>query len=243
MKMEIIGPFLLTLLAGFSTMIGCLLTFIKTVRVGEVVVLFLTFSMGIMISLSIFDLIPNSIPFILNKYGLYYGIAISILIFMLGYLTIDIINRFIKLKDNNLYRIGILSMISLMIHNFPEGILVFMSAYSNFKLGIKLCISIMLHNIPEGISISIPIYYSGQSRGMAIKMTLLSSIAEPLGALLSFLFIRRGVSISFIMLFVSGLMISLSLNDILKEILHYNNIKNMIIGFIVSISLSLLLFS
>ena len=222
-------------------MIGSLFVFMNTKRVGDVIVLFLSFSMGIMISISIFDLIPSSILNIISSYGLYYGIIISILIFLLGYLTIDMINKLINI-NNNLYRIGILSMISLMIHNFPEGILVFMSAYSNFKLGIKMCISIMLHNIPEGISISLPIYYSGKSRGEALKMTLLSSIAEPLGALLSFLFFRRGVPTAGIMLFVSGLMISLSINDIYKELIQYNNKKYMIIGLIISVSLSLLLF-
>jgi len=244
MNNDFIIPFILSLISGLSTLIGSIFIFIKTNRIGDIITISLSFSMGIMIILSIFDLIPSSFINIINYYGIIYGLIISFLSFLLGYLTIFIINFKENKSKNNLYRIGMLSMISLIIHNIPEGIIVFMSSYHNIKIGINVCISIMLHNIPEGISIALPLYYSGESRGSVVKKVLLSGIIEPLGALLSYIFLKDYISpiiISYLLLFVSGLMISLSINDIYKEIKKYNNIKNMILGIILSIVLSIII--
>lgn len=226
---------LLSLIAGLSTVIGSLLIFIKIKRIGEFITFSLSFSIGIMTLISIFDLIPSSVPIIINKYYYLYGIPICILTFLLGYLSISKINKKIDKSNNksSLYRIGIVSMISLMLHNFPEGMAVFMGAYTNISIGIKLCIAIMLHNIPEGIAIAVPLYYSGVGKRKTFLYTLFSGLTEPLGALLTYLLFKNYINdifLSFVLLFVAGLMISLSINDMLKEALSYNKTKYIYIG-------------
>lgn len=224
-------------------MIGLLAILFKIKKVGEYITFFLSLSMTIMILISIFDLIIKSLNIMILKYDCFYGIIISIIVFLLGYQTVYFISNKIK-TENDLYKIGVLNMISLILHNFPEGIAVFISAYNNIKIGIKLCLAIIIHNIPEGMIISVPLYYGGQSRGRVILYTLLSSLAEPFGALLSYIFLRRIITnnlIAFILLFVSGIMISLSVNDILKEIINYNKKKYMIIGIITGIIISILI--
>ena len=242
MKMEIIGPLLLSLIAGLSTMIGGILIFFKIKNINNFIVISLSFSISIMILISLFDLIPNGLSIILNNYGFLFGIIIAILTFLLGYLTIFILLDKIK-SESSLYKIGILSMIALMLHNFPEGIAVFMSSYVNIKIGFKLFLAIVLHNIPEGISIAVPLYFSGKSRGVSLKYTFISGIAEPIGALITYLFLRNHINnliISFILLFVSGLMVSLSFNEIYKEIKNYN-INYSLIGYIIGIILFIIL--
>ena len=95
----------------------------------------------------------------------------------------------------------------------------------------------MMHNIPEGIAIAVPIYYATNSKYKAIKNTLISGLSEPLGALLAYLFLYRFISdtmISIILLFVAGIMISISINDIFEEARNYSN-KYTIIGFVVGL--------
>lgn len=232
-------PLLLSLIAGLSTVIGSLLIFIKIKRIGEFITFSLSFSIGIMTLISIFDLIPSSVPIIINKYYYLYGIPICILTFLLGYLSISKINKKIDKSNNksSLYKIGIVSMISLMLHNFPEGMAVFMGAYTNISIGIKLCIAIMLHNIPEGIAIAVPLYYSGVGKRKTFLYTLFSELTEPLGALLTYLLFKNYINdifLSFVLLFVAGLMISLSINDMLKEALSYNKTKYIYIGILSS---------
>ena len=230
---------ILSLISGLSTIIGSIFIFIKYKRVGELINFFLSFSIGIMIMISLFELMPSSIPIIMNKYS-YLGVILIIQTFVLGYLTVFMINKYLD-NENSLYRIGIISFITLVMHNIPEGIIVYMSTFTNSKLCFKLVLSIILHNIPEGILISLPLYYSKKSRGYALLMTLISGLSEFVGALLSYMFFGRGISdslLSFILLFVSGLMISLSLNEILKQI-KYN--KYMLYGSILSIGVVLLI--
>ena len=101
----------------------------------------------------------------------------------------------------------------------------------------------MLHNIPEGISIAVPIYYATGSKKKAIKMTFLSGIAEPLGALLACTFLRNYISselIGFILLFVGGIMITLAIEELLPKAISYHQEKYLIFGGIIGIIMLLI---
>lgn len=242
MNMEIIGPLILALISGFSTMVGIIPIYFKVKRVEELISFSLSLSYFILLSISIFDLLPSSLPVVIKGYGLFKGILISLFFFLLGYLIIYFMKS--KKEDSSLHKIGIISMISLILHNIPEGIIVFMSSFKSIRIGIKTFIAIVFHNVPEGLLISIPLYYSKESRGNVIKKVFIASISEPLGALLSYLFLSRLINdyiISYMLLFVAGLMISLCFNEIYKELLKYNK-RYIFYGFIASmIFLSFLL--
>ena len=109
-----------------------------------------------------------------------------------------------------------------------EGIATFMSAYQDMNLGMKLAIAITLHNIPDGISIAVPIYYATKSKKKAIFRTFLSGLAEPFGALLAYLFLSQFITdvlIGFVLLFVAGIMITLSIQKLFPEALKYQENK------------------
>ena len=131
-------------------------------------------------------------------------------------------------------------MIVLIFHNLPEGIATFVSSYHDINLGLKLGLAIMLHNIPEGISIAIPICYSTKSKIKAFRATLISGLSEPLGALLAFIFFKNYVNdlmISFILIIVAGIMITLSIQEMLPASLKYNENKYIYLGFFIGLLL------
>lgn len=242
MKMEIIGPLILTIISGFATLLGTIIIFFKIKRVEGIIVFCLSFSMIILLFIAFYSLIPNSYTNLINNYGIIYGTIISFLLIMLGIISIYILNDKID-SNNNLYKIGLVSTLSLILHNIPEGIIVYMSAYNNIKIGYKLVLAIIMHNIPEGMLIAIPLYYAGQSRGEVLKYSLIAALSEPLGALLSLLVLKDHINmltISFISLFVSGLMICLSINDVFKEIKNYKENKYKYLGIILAIIFSIL---
>ncbi len=241
--MKIVYPLLISTIAGLSTILGSFLVFlhIKKNNIQSFIAFCLSFSLGVMISVSITDLIPNSYFTIIKRFNFLIGTIIAIICFLIGYYLTNKLNKSIeknkKKKDSsNLYRIGILSMLALMLHNFPEGIATFMSAYEDLNLGITLGIAIMMHNIPEGIAIAIPIYYATNSKAKAIKHTLISGLSEPLGAIIAYLFLSKYISmitISYVLLFVAGIMITLSINELLKEALSYKKDKMVLLGILV----------
>lgn len=245
--MEIIGPLLVSTIAGFSTVIGAFVVFFKisAEKQTKFIAFCLSFSLAIMIGISLTDLIPNSLDVLLHTNG-YYGILLSILTFITGIFSIKIlIHKVEKVKNetNSLYKLGILNMIALMLHNFPEGMATFLSSYQNMAVGIHLGIAILLHNIPEGISIAVPIYYATNSKKAALKKTFLSGFAEPIGAILAFFLFKDFITselISMILLFVAGIMITISIEEIYPETLKYKENKMVFSGFMMGLLLLLL---
>ncbi len=242
--MEIIGPLLVSTIAGLSTVLGAFIVFLKVKEENRAkfITFCLSFSLMIMIGISITDLIPNSLS-VLLKENLKKGIVLAVLAIVTGIVGIKLlINKIEKAKTNcnSLYTLGILNMIALMLHNFPEGVATFLSSMQDMNMGIHLGLAIMLHNIPEGISIAVPIYYSTKSKKEALKKTFLSGFAEPLGAILAFVLFKNYITdslISIVLLFVAGIMITISIEEILPETLKYKENSYIIKGFLAGIIL------
>lgn len=58
---------------------------------------------------------------------------------------------------------GIITAVGISLHNFPEGIAVFLGSLKGLRVGISLALAIALHNIPEGIAVALPVYYATES--------------------------------------------------------------------------------
>lgn len=234
--MKILIPILFSFLASFGTIIGSLLVFIPNIDKKSNISLILAFSGTIMILISVIDLLPNSIITILNSFNILISLLIIIISFLLGYLIINYLDKKME-EEGSILKLGILSLVALMIHNFPEGIVTFLSGVTNIKLGLKLSLAIMFHNIPEGICIALPIYLGTKSFKKAFKSTLISCLAEPIGAILAYIFLYKYINdimISVILIFTAGIMITLSINSIYKESLKFNKRKYFIYGVLLS---------
>lgn len=231
------SPFILCILAGFSTLIGTLFIYIKYNK-EKIIKYSLAFASGVMLSVSIIDLIPESIH-LLSKTLTKEKIFIYLLFFtIIGLLIPFIIDKLLEKNDNDLYRVGVLSMLAIIIHNIPEGIATFLSATTNIKLGISLAISIALHNIPEGISIAIPIYYGTKNKRKAFTMTLVSALSEPFGAILAFLILKPIITdqiMGVILAIITGIMINISLIELLPKSLNYKEKEKTLVFFIIGI--------
>lgn len=45
---------------------------------------------------------------------------------------------------------GLITALGIALHNFPEGVSVFLAAMKSTTTGFNLAVAIALHNIPEG---------------------------------------------------------------------------------------------
>ena len=237
-----IYAFIISSLAGLSTLIGFLFIFIKPKKVNKFISISLSFSAIVMILISIFDLIPESFFNLFFNYKIF-GLIISIISFFIGIVLIKFSNKLLdnlKEKGSSLYKLGIISAIVLMIHNIPEGVITFLTTGNDLGLGIKIALAITLHNIPEGICIAVPIYYSTKSIWKAFKTTLISGLSEPFGALLAYLFLSKFITttiLNIIFIVVAGIMITLAIDEIIKESIKYSEKNNsyIYIGLIIGI--------
>ena len=195
----------------------------------------LSFASGVMFTLSIFELIPESFKSLIKTYKLFPACIIFLIGINIGIIISLILDKKIKLNNNSLYKVGIITMIAIIIHNIPEGIITYIVTKYSIKSGIDIALAIALHNIPEGISIAMPIYYSTRSKNKAFLYTLVSAMAEPFGALIAHIFFRNISIIYIIGIFyaiIAGLMIYISIFELLEEAISNNNKIKTIIFFI-----------
>ena len=238
--MEIIGALLVSTIAGLSTILGSFVIFFKwkEQNINKFITASLSFSLAIMIGISITDLIPESTYILISNYKIGKGILISLISFIIGIILVKYLHKLMNKTEakNDLYKLGILNMLALILHNFPEGIATFMSSYKDIELGLKLSLAIAFHNIPEGISIAVPIYYATRSKKNAIFKTFLSGIAEPIGAIIAYIFLSKYITdelISMILLLVGGIMITLAIEVIFPKAKKYNFNKYLYLGLLI----------
>lgn len=215
-------PLLLSLLAGLSTGIGGLIALCIRDYKKSHLCFSLGLSAGVMIYISLVELLPEAIG---NIGGISANIGFFIGIFFIALLDYAIPHNYIQeeahqnsSKQSNLSRTGLLTALGIAIHNLPEGLLVLGAALANPRLGITLALAIALHNIPEGISISIPIYYATKSRAKAFFYSLLSGLAEPLGALIGGLLLYQYLNqtvVGYLLSFAAGVMVFISFDELL----------------------------
>jgi ZIP family zinc transporter len=154
-------------------------------------------------------------------------------------------------SKRSLLRMGIFSALAIAIHNFPEGLATFMAMLSSPSLGISIAIAIAIHNIPEGIAVSVPIFYATGDKKKALKYSFLSGLSEPIGAIVGYfllvlIFGQSDAMLGIIFAAVSGIMVYISLDELLPTAEKYGKHHVAIIGVIVGMMVmatSLVLFA
>jgi len=214
-------PILLTVIAGISTGIGGLIA----ISIKDLKKSYLKFSLGlsagVMIYVSFVELLSSAIKnigFFKSNLAFFSGMAVIMIIDFL--IPHDYIEEHIKTSPQNkkIMTAGVLTAIGIAIHNFPEGIAVLVSTLGNVNLGISVAFAITIHNIPEGIAVAMPVFYATKSRKKAFWYSLLSGIAEPIGAIIGIVILMPFISpliLSLSFAFVAGIMIFISFDELL----------------------------
>ena len=258
--------FLLTLLAGLSTGIGSCIAFICRHTNRKFLSVSLGFSAGVMIYVSLIELYPESLEALTAQLGSRLGSWAAAAAFFGGMLVIAIIDKCIPAAENphevksmeqadpsmpqpsRLMRMGLITALSIAIHNFPEGLAAFISALQASSVAIPIVVAIAIHNIPEGIAVSVPIYQATGSRKKAFCYSFLSGLAEPFGALLGWLVLQpilNGTVMGILYGGVAGIMVFISFDELLPAAREYGEHHLSLYGLISGMAVmafSLLLF-
>ena len=143
-----------------------------------------------------------------------------------------------------------MTALGISLHNLPEGLVVFNATVvgvcklpppSSFSLaylfqyltqctgrGLVVALAIAIHNIPEGIAVALPLYYSTRSKWEAMKWCLLSSICEPVAAILFGVFFHAYLTerlMAIMNAVVAGIMIILCVFELIPSALQFTSTK------------------
>ena len=168
-------PLILTILAGAATFIGAFLGVLGQKPSNRLLAFSLGFAAGIMLLISLMEMLPAA----LAAEGMSPVLGYGMFIFgLLGYFGLDrmlphahpqdLMQKSVQPLPKSIKRTAILLTLGISLHNFPEGIATFVTASSNLELGFGIALAVALHNIPEGLAVAGPVYAATGSKRTAI---------------------------------------------------------------------------
>ena len=170
-----------------SGIIGCIVGTAGTVLGGVVAMLigkrlseprpFMAFAGGMMIAVVFFDMFIES-----AKVG---GIPVMCGGAMAGGVLFALVYPLIShKKEHTLYSTGILVLVGIALHNFPEGLAIGSSLVESERYAFVLALLMLVHNVPEGVAVCLPLRLSGLSVGRVLFMAFLTGLPTAAGAVM-----------------------------------------------------------
>ncbi len=256
----LIFPLLLTLGAGLATGIGSAIAFFARPTNKRLLSFALGLSGGVMVYVSFMELMQQASSELQQLHGPSAGNLYATLAFFGGILLIGLIDRLVpsnenpheahtaeemapeapKKGDRKLMRMGTMAALAIAIHNFPEGIATFITAVDDPSLGVAIAIAVAIHNIPEGIAVAVPIFFATGDRGRAFRLSLLSGLAEPAGALLAWWLLTPFLTptlMGCVLAAVAGIMVFISIDELLPAAREYGQAHTAIYGVVSGMAL------
>ena len=179
-------------------------------------------------------------------------IYLFILFTCLGLLIFKIIDEFVpehednkmtkKEEKKNIVHIGLLATIALIIHNFVEGMAIYLTSTNDINLGIMMALGVGLHNIPLGIIITTTLN-NDEKLGKYIFCIISLFISSFLGGLLLYLLNINTVSdvvIGSLLALTIGMLLYIIIFELYPKVKKTKNKKITIIGLISGIVIALI---
>lgn len=241
---------LTTLLLGIFILIGALLAFLVK-RKDKVVDFSIGLALGVMVMLSILELLPEVIEHLGLKH-----IHIFILGTIAGYYLLKILDKFIpdhdhndekdltiKEKKENLIHIGVVTSLALVLHNIVEGMAVYGTILSDAKLGLAVTLGIGFHNIPLGMVIAATFYQSNENFWKTISIISAVALSTFVGGLIMFfmnLSTINPVLLGTLLSITLGMVLFITFSELIPRIKESKNKKVSYIGMIIGVMVLLI---
>ena len=236
----------ITFLLGFFIIIGVIIAFFLK-KQKKVLDFIFAFALSILTMLILVDLLGHTIEHLGIKH-----IYLFILFTCLGLLIFKIIDDFVpehedakmtkKEEKKNIVHIGILATIALIIHNFVEGMAIYLTSANDINLGIMMALGVGLHNIPLGIIITTTLN-SDKNTGKYLFCIISLFISSFLGGLLLYLLNINTVSdivIGSLLALTIGMLLYIIIFELYPKVKKTTNKKITIIGLVTGVIIALI---
>lgn len=235
---------LLSLLMGLSFIVGVLLS--KLIDNKKMTYFATGLAFVIILAVLFTDIIPE-LNEIINTYSSLYLSIFGILLGIVSLIMVDLLvphhhhdhehnDDAKKEHKEHLYHIGILTFISIIIHNILEGIAFYLIGKTSIKAAILMAGGIALHNIPLGIEMSYFLSKRNKSNHLVKYISLI--ISGTIGALIGLIAGDLSTGVNIALLSIScGMMLYIGFLELgiesLKEIREKGLIEGLLVGAII----------
>ena len=236
----------ITFLLGFFIIIGVIIAFFLK-KQKKVLDFIFAFALSILTMLILTDLLGHTIEHLGIKH-----IYLFILFTCLGLLIFKIIDDFVpehedakmtkKEEKKNIVHIGVLATIALIIHNFVEGMAIYLTSANDINLGIMMALGVGIHNIPLGIIITTTLN-SDKNTGKYLFCIISLFISSFLGGLLLYLLNINTVSdivIGSLLALTIGMLLYIIIFELYPKVKKTTNKKITIIGLVAGVIIALI---
>lgn len=193
----------------------------------------LSFAAGVMVYISFMDLLYESIlrlGFFTANICFFVGMVFFALVIRI-FPEPEFIDKKAKKDSDNgkpskeyLKNVGLITAVGISLHNFPEGLAVYVACLKGVSIGLPLTLAIAMHNIPEGLAVAAPIYGATGSKWTALWYSVLSGICEPLGALIFGVIFGNWLTpwiVQCLLAMVGGIMVYMCIRELTPATLKY----------------------
>jgi ZIP family zinc transporter len=164
-------------IALIGTMLGAFLGVVMNKPSQKLLGNIIGFASGLMLSIVVFELIPEATDktgFLRTLFFLVLGIVIVVIIDKISSLSNDVNSEYTK--------VAFMVAIGIMLHNFPEGLIMGFGFVNGESLGLKMSILIAIHDVPEGLAVAAPLMLSGVKNRKILFYAFLTALPTAIGA-------------------------------------------------------------
>lgn len=205
------------LLAGLATFLGIYLIVKREKWAQENLIYLISFSAGVLVAFSFIHLLPEALA--QNKNALLITLLSFLAFYILEHaLTLHTCEKKGECPPHQTFTL--VSWVGLLLHSFIDGIVIGVGFGVSFALGIISTLAVLLHELPEGISSMAVMLYGGYGIKQAARYSSWVAVATPLGAITSFLLLRRvgGSSVGLLLAIAAGSFLYVAASDLIPEI-------------------------
>lgn len=225
--------FIICILGSASGAIGGLLSILLKIKNKDFLASLFEITAGIMTGVVCFDMIPECF-YLSNVLFCVIGVVLGVFII---YRLDDYVEKNMRYNKKNEYSKSlILIIISMTFHNFIEGIAIGSSMVYSLKLGIVLLISIVLHDIPESMVVGIISKTNNKSNKKILFNSTISGLFTGFGALVGAVIGKvNNIYISICLSIAAGAMLYVVACDLIPTSKKISKSKRVYIVYIVGI--------
>lgn len=244
---------LFTFITGLFFVIGIIITyFIK--NNSKFIQFSISMAFGVIVTLIVFELLPEAIEYIGTNQSKPLTFGLIFLFAILGVMILKILDHFIpdhdhhnhhhnqEAIDDNLFHIGFVASIALILHNIIEGMAIYSSVSTGLELGTLVMIGVGLHNIPMGIVLSSTLSKSKESKKKKTLFLALVTLSTFLGGIImsSLSFLISNLFLGILLSITLGMLTYIAIFELLGEMLEQKSKKITILGIIIGIGIFIL---